>query len=129
MMELPVDFRFSSRESSHMQRELMRISDNPYRYYSLFDAAVDSIISRGDVPDAFVEFCENRREVDTHEKPYVILRNCPIDINLPLLDYIDPVSDKRARKLTYVAEGFLLLYAKLMQQEPIGYANVKDGDI
>ncbi|KAK3363849.1 hypothetical protein B0T25DRAFT_627850 [Lasiosphaeria hispida] len=32
-------------------------------------------------------------------------------------------------KKTFVAEGFLLLYAKLMQQEPIGYLNVNDGDI
>ncbi len=37
--------------------------------------------------------------------------------------------DKRNRKLTYVAEGFLLIYARLAGQEPIGYINVNDGDI
>jgi len=39
------------------------------------------------------------------------------------------VIDKRKNKRTFVAEGFLLLYAKLMSQEPIGYINVNDGDV
>ncbi|MEX3763041.1 hypothetical protein [Paraburkholderia phenoliruptrix] len=129
MMELPVDFHFSAQESSHLQQELMGISDNPYRDYASFEAAIDSAISRGSVPGSFIEFCEERRKANTYEEPYVILRNCPIDRDLPFLDYDDPVNDKRARKSTYVAEAFLLLYAKLMHQEPIGYANVNDGDI
>lgn len=69
---------------------------------------------------------KNRNQFDS---PYVHIQGCPIDDYLPFLDYENPVVDKRVNKKTYVAESFLLLYALLMGQEPIGYANVNNGDI
>lgn len=129
MMELNVDFCFTLPESARLQRALAAIDVNPYACYGEFEARVDAVIANGQVPQAFLDCCAARREADSYEHPYVVLRNCPIDADLPYLDFDDPVGDKRARKQTYVAEAFLLLYAKLMGQEPIGYANVNDGDI
>lgn len=129
MMELTVDFCFTPEDSTRLQRALMAIEANPYVRYSDFEAHVDAVIRDGRVPAAFLDCCAGRRDADSYEDPYVVLRNCPIDPELPYLDFDDPVGDKRARKTTYVAEAFLLLYARLMGQEPIGYANVNDGDI
>ncbi|ANN68661.1 hypothetical protein [Bordetella bronchialis] len=129
MMELTVDFCFAPEDSARLQRALTAIGANPYTRYGEFDARVDAVIRHGQVPQAFLDACASLRHADTYESPYVVLRNCPIDADLPYLDFDDPVTDKRTRKKTYVAEAFLLLYAKLMGQEPIGYANVNDGDI
>ncbi|WP_076879658.1 hypothetical protein [Bordetella sp. H567] len=129
MMELTVDFCFTPQDSARLQRALTAIDVNPYARYGQFEAHVDAVIRDGHVPDAFLDCCAARRDADSYEDPYVVLRNCPIDEALPYLDFDDPVGDKRARKRTYVAEAFLLLYARLMGQEPIGYANVNDGDI
>lgn len=129
MVELPVDYQFSSADRATLTNTLLQITTNPYKDYGDFAMHIDRIIERGAVPASFVEFCENRREADMFKEPYVFLRNCPIDDSLPYLDFDEPVIDKRNRKITYVAEGFLQIYAKLMRQEPIGYANVNDGDI
>lgn len=129
MNELPVDFRFTEVEKKSLRNILMTINENPYTNYSKFESAVGDVLNNGGAPDSFVEFCGLQREVDTLEQPCVFLQNCPIDEDLPCLNFDDPVVDKRKRKTTYVAEGFLLIYAKLMRQEPIGYANVNDGDI
>jgi hypothetical protein len=129
MIELPIDFCFTPEDALALQRALISITANPYTAYASFSAAVDAVIDAGAVPAPFMACCETRRRADTYEHPYVVLRNCPIDPSLPYLDFDDPVKDKRTRKTTYVAEAFLLLYAKLMGQEPIGYANVNDGDI
>lgn len=129
MNELPVDFRFSESEGISLRNLLGWIKENPYNNYAGFDLAVDGVLEGGLVPNSFIEFCKDKREADTFEQPFVFLQNCPIDEELPSLDFDNPVADKRNRKKTYVSEGFLLLYAKLMGQEPIGYANVNDGDI
>jgi hypothetical protein len=129
MIELAIDFHFSESESAALRAELLAISANPYTHYAQFDAAVDDVLYNGGIPDSFVKVCEHKHKADSFEEPYMLLRNCPIDENLPVLDFDEPVIDKRNRKKTYVAEAFLLLYAKLMKQEPIGYANVNDGDI
>jgi len=71
----------------------------------------------------------SKRYTNAYRNPYIVLRNCPVDQELPKLDLDDPVVDKRASKTTYVAEAFLLTYAELMGQHPIGYLNVNDGDI
>ncbi len=120
---------FHPQDSARLQRALQAIDANPYARYGEFEAHVDAMIRDGQVPSAFLDCCAARRNADSYEDPYVVLRNCPVDQALPYLDFDDPVGDKRARKNTYVAEAFLLLYAKLMGQEPIGYANVNDGDI
>jgi hypothetical protein len=129
MNELAVDFCFSAKDSSDLQRALMTITTIPYVRYRDFDIDVDALMQRGDVPLALLDCCQAMRRADSYEHPYVVLRNCPVDPALPYLDFADPVNDKRSRKTTFVAEAFLLLYAKLMGQEPIGYANVNDGDI
>ncbi|ELT91129.1 hypothetical protein CAPTEDRAFT_212443 [Capitella teleta] len=77
----------------------------------------------------FKNFCFSKKYTNKYTDPYVLLKNCPVDPDLPELNVDSPVVDKRERKTTYVAEAFLLVYAELMGQQPIGYINVNDGDI
>jgi L-asparagine oxygenase len=102
---------------------------NPYSEYAVFSDAVDDLAASGVAPKRFANFCESRREIDLFDDPYVLMENCPIDRVVPYLDFDEPVLDKRANKKTFVAEGFLQLYAVLMGQNPIGYINVNDGDV
>jgi L-asparagine oxygenase len=128
MLELPIDLVFSDIEREHLTSALRRVSTNPYLNYEDFDAEITEI-GAGGAPERFADLCATKRECSIYEEPYVILRNCPVDDDLPFLSFDSPVLDKRARKKTFVAEGFLLLYAKLMGQQPIGYINVNDGDV
>lgn len=130
MNEMPVDFIFSEAEGQALETALASIRENPYSDYPAFQEAIMRLIRIDHRISAdFRNFCSHRKYADACEEPYVFIRNCPVDRDLPELDLDDPVNDKRLRKKTWVAEGFLLLYALLMDQEPIGYANVNDGDI
>ena len=124
-----VDLVFNERDRIHLQKNLLQLKSNPYTHYESFEKEVDDLIKSGVMPDELVKLCEARKWVDMFTNPYILINNCPIDPHLPYLDFKSPIIDKRNRKLTYVAEGFLLAYAKLMSQEPIGYINVNDGDV
>jgi L-asparagine oxygenase len=130
MTKINTDYVFSIEANKILTSRLLKIQENPYEDYAGFQAQVAAVISEGSaVPDDFHNVCHSKRYSDQHEDPYVFLKNCPIDPDLPMLDLDDPVNDKRSRKTTYVAEAFLMLYANLMGQEPIGYINVNDGDV
>lgn len=90
---------------------------------------VDISADAASVPLRFRDFCSSARSSPEHTNPVVTVANCPLDPQLPQLDYSDPVNDKRKNKNTFVTEAMLVLYALLMGQEVIGYANVNDGDV
>jgi L-asparagine oxygenase len=130
MESVKIDYEFSEVDSKNLTNTLLDIAQSPYSNYTEFCAKVREIADmQGCVPSSFVDFCERKRRVSRFLDPYVMLKNCPVDQEIPFLDLESPVTDKRKRKKTYVAEAFLELYARLMRQEPIGYVNVNDGDI
>ncbi|MFH8981503.1 Fe(II)-2OG oxygenase family protein [Streptomyces varsoviensis] len=125
------DFAFEREETAKLSDLLLQIDTDPYADagYPAFETAVAGLLDDGRIPQRFKEFCDEAREWPKSEHPVITLKGCPIDPDLPYLDFSDPVVDKRRRKKTYVSEAFLLVYALLMKQEPIGYANVNDGDV
>lgn len=130
MKEIELDYIFSPDENTALTNRLLEIQVNPYQAYAEFQTEVAKVIAEGRViPDDFRALCYFKRYADQYKDPYFLIRNCPVDPHLPMLDLDQPVTDKRARKTTYVAEAFLLLYAELMGQQPIGYINVNDGDV
>jgi len=129
MMELPIDYEFSEQENMKLVNSLLSIKQNPYLQYEKFAGAVSVIAQSNEISSSFKDKCINKKNSDLSVDPFFVIRNAPVDPDLPYLDYSSPVTDKRTRKATYVAEGFLQLYAKLMAQEPIGYMNDNDGDI
>lgn len=130
MWEIKADYSFSDEANDALTRRLLGIRTNPYKNYAAFQADVLRVTAEaGPIPQDFRNLCSAKRSVDPFDDPYVLLKNCPVDPELPMLDLDNPVVDKRNRKTTYVAEAFLVLYAELMGQHPIGYINVNDGDV
>ena len=130
MVNIKVDYIFSTEANAAFIQRFLQISANPYKDYGGFRSEVFSLIADSRViPEDFHNLCHAKRYANQYDDPYVLLKNCPVDPDLPMLDLDDPVTDKRNRKTTYVSEAFLMLYAALMGQEPIGYINVNDGDV
>lgn len=129
MNQIPVDYRFTNTEREEIYKILSEIRTNPYKDYDGFSIEVDKLLKKYNISPALKKICEYKRSINSFDDPYVLLKNCPIDKDLPFLDFEEPVLDKRNRKKTYVSEAFLLIYAIYMKQEPIGYINVNDGDI
>ncbi len=103
---ISVDLTFKERDRIHLQKILLQLKSNPYSNYEGFEKDVDGIIKSGGIPDELVRLCEARKVVDMFANPYILMHNCPIDPQLPYLDFKSPVIDKRKKKRSYVAEGF-----------------------
>ncbi len=130
MAEIEVDYIFTAEVNKALTNRLLSIQVNPYKDYAGFQTEVMRVLSEQEVlPEDFLNLCHAKKHANQFDDPYVMLKNSPVDPDLPELDLDNPVVDKRNRKLTYVAEAFLMLYAELMGQEPIGYINVNDGDV
>lgn len=129
LCELAVDHVVDDTERAALERRFLALSASPYREHERFMEEVRAIADAGSVPDGVAGFCHEVKALDRREQPFVLLRNCPIDRDVPVFDFEEPVECKRAVKRTFVAEAFLALYALLVDTPPIGYANVNDGDV
>ena len=57
-----------------------------------------------------------------------VIRNCPIDDEIPELDHDNPVADKYAKKKTFVGEAFLELYNTLGETPLMAYQSRNNGN-
>ncbi|MFE9449945.1 TauD/TfdA family dioxygenase [Streptomyces sp. NPDC006739] len=116
------------RERDELYGALEAVDTSPYADYRAFSTAVRRAAD-GRVPASLAEAAERIREErergvsDTH-----VLRNCPVDKDLPELGHDDPQADKYARKRTFVGEGFLELMAQLTRTPLMSYATRFRGD-
>lgn len=127
--ELNVDFVFEDQERQSLVESLLGLTANPYRAYPAFRVQVRDIVTSLPGLRRFRDFIEYRRSVSSYEHPFVFIKNAPIDPELPEFGILDPVQEKYRKKKTFVAEGFLQLFADLAGQHPISYRNVNDGDV
>lgn len=127
--ELNPLFRFTSEENAALCGRLLEIKVNPYKAYLPFKTAVRQAIASSDAISRFREAVALYRSQSSYESPFFFVENCPIDPFLPVFGNDDPVTEKYLKKKTYVAEGFLQMFAELSSQHPISYVNVNDGDI
>ncbi|MEU6392961.1 TauD/TfdA family dioxygenase [Streptomyces sp. NPDC046939] len=120
---------FSDAERAQLSAVLGSVAKNPYEDYEDFSRAVGDVIARGEVPAFFTDLCgrihadRSSGACDAH-----VVRNCPLDDEIPLLDLDDPVADKHARKKTFVGEAFLELFAQLVRTPLLSYATRFNGD-
>lgn len=121
-------YLMTDREKDELYGVLETIGTSPYDDYHAFSAAVRQV-TEGNVPKSLVQAAERIRSdraegiSDTH-----VLRNCPVDKELPELGHEDPQADKYARKRTFVGEGFLELVAQLTRTPVMAYATRFNGD-
>ncbi|MFE7274772.1 hypothetical protein [Streptomyces sp. NPDC057623] len=128
-MDIPVGFTFSEEEKAAARTLLLAVDTSPYRDYEGFEREVRESVAPQMSSSRFAEHCTRVKKVHGFAEPFVRLANCPVDLQVPPLSFDDPVGDKRRLKTTFVAEGFLLLYAIFMDQVLYAYQNTNDGDI
>lgn len=129
LQEIKPEFVFTSEESEYLLKVFLDIKVNPYTHRAEFKETVAEIIAENNVPQRFKKFVVDQQKRDHREYPFIFIKNCPIDPDLPMLDFENPVEYKREHKKTFVAEAFLECYGLLMDTPPIGYINVNNGDV
>lgn len=102
---------------------------NPYRNYEDFCTEIRKIAQSSTTPPRLREYVAQRQAQSAAENPTGLIKNTPIDSSRPVFDYEEPVLSKHALKTTFVAEGFLTLYAELAGTPGISYENANDGDV
>jgi len=125
------DFVFSPEERKSLTQTLNELSIPSATPYTAYQAYMDAILRlRGDarIPVRFASFCDEIMRRDLKCKPIVVIGNCPIDEILPVFDSEDPVRSKYELKKTFVAEGFLALYAVLTGTALVAHKSVNGGD-
>ncbi len=122
------DFVFNDGERDQLYEAFLHALASPYDDYQGFLKWLEELarVHRGDW--RYASFCEELKERDWAESPIVLVRNCPIDRDLPVFDNSDPVGSKYARKRTFATEAFLTLHAILTGTETFAYASVNGGD-
>lgn len=127
-LEQHVDFVFYDSEKKQLIDFLSEIKINPYSNYYTFMNVIKMLTESDVVPIRFNTFCNSMKMESPTLKPLIFLKNCPIDVNVPIFDYEDPVNSKYQLKKTHITEGFLALYATLMGWPIIAHNSVNNGD-
>jgi L-asparagine oxygenase len=105
------------------------IDANPYRHFEGFRSQVRRRMRSSSIPQVLIEYTERRNRQDPVSTPVGYLRNAPIDPDLPVFDFDEPVVSKYARKHTFIAEAFLTLFAELSGTPAIAHLNINYGDV
>lgn len=129
MQFIGYDFTFTEAEAASLRNALLDVGLSPYQDGYGFIDAVSQLHDDPRTPTRFVDFCEMSMLRDFSTQPFVVIGGAPVDPDLPVFTTEDPVAEKRAMKKTFVAEGFLALYARLTGTEIIGHLSVNDGDL
>ncbi|MFF4960963.1 TauD/TfdA family dioxygenase [Streptomyces sp. NPDC001222] len=108
---------------------LQTVTENPYADYSAFSKAVAVLREGPLVPSAFVNACHSiRNERENGVSDAHVLRNCPLDVDIPVLDHDNPLADKYAKKNTFIGESLMELFAQLTGTPLLAYASRFNGD-
>ncbi|MFD3546480.1 taurine catabolism dioxygenase TauD [Streptomyces sp. NPDC058655] len=122
-------FELTDLQRDELAAALASVTKSPYEDYSAFSRSVADLVDRGDVPEFFttaVAGIRAEREAGTSDAH--VLRNCPIDPVVPVLDHDDPLADKYAKKKTFVGEALLELFAQLAGTPLLAYDTRFNGD-
>ena len=101
------------------------VTADPYVNVNDFKSAISGL----KVPDWFLDICDDWKSKSKIEHPEFLIKNAPIDEQIPILDFKNPVIAKYRLKKTSITEGFLELFGQKCDQTTIGYKNVNTGDI
>lgn len=123
------EFVFTDDERERIEKELLLLTADPYRQYEAHRHQVRRLAADGTVPQRFLDYVATLEERDRDARPVVVLKNVPYDRDVPPFDFDEPVESKYKLKTTFLAEGFLALFAELAGTPAIGYVNVNAGDV
>jgi L-asparagine oxygenase len=116
-------------EHDELGKALGAFTTNPYRDYLRFHQEIAEFATAGPVPVSLIDICDAiRADRQAGTVPVHVVRNCPIDPDVPELDEDDPIADKYAKKKTFVGEALLALVAQLTGTPLMAYGSRNHGD-
>ncbi|WP_133649095.1 TauD/TfdA family dioxygenase [Paraburkholderia flava] len=122
-------FEFSDEEKDALFEVLCSVKESPYKDYFAFHRSIGALTANHKVPDFFLNLCEQIRVDRSKEKRYAhLLRNVPLDEDIPVFDQNDPVHDKYEKKKSFVGEALLDLFAQLTETPLLAYETRNNGD-
>lgn len=120
---------FNEEQHAKLCRALGSLSAiSPYFDYKKFQTKMVSNVNEGTLPKFFFELCEGIRADRAQGRHVHLLRNCPVDADIPNLNHDDPVKDKYRLKKTFLGEAFLGTFAQVLESPLLSYASRNNGD-
>ncbi len=121
--------QFSDIQKEELSKLIGTITTSPYKNYRLFKQSITQLIENGQVPSFFVQACEQVRQERKYQGINAhLLRNVPLDTVIPEFDQSDSVNDKYAKKMTFVGEALLEMFAQLTDSPLLAYRTRNNGD-
>jgi L-asparagine oxygenase len=126
---MQLTYAFTDAERDDLRAVLRTVGTHPYKDPVGFSQEVAELNDGSRVPPALIEVTDRiRTDRETGASLAHALRNCPLDDHIPLLDQDDPLTDKYAKKTTFVAEAFLQLFGHLVRTPLLSYGMRFNGD-
>ena len=119
----------SNSDKESLIKNLSETNINPYECYKDFKEHIHSLIIDNKIPPDLLQMIKEikiQREHDI-EKAFLI-KNCPLDYEIPIFDHLKPVEDKYIKKKTFIGEGFLEIFSELSDNPLLAYDTRNNGD-
>ncbi len=124
-----VTFTIDSEDKKVLNKLFSEIRFNPYKDYINFKKSINDMIQIKKIPNNILKISnEIKYNRDNDIEKSFLIRNCPIDIDIPIFDHSDPVNDKYIKKKTFISESFLELFSQLVDNPLLAYDTRNNGD-
>lgn len=120
---------FTEKEHRELCSALSNVASiSPYAQYPKFRERMVRNVQENVIPEFFTALCERIRADRENGNHVHVLKNCPVDKDIPELNHDDPVNDKYRLKKTFLGEAFLGTFAYLLNNPLLSYASRNNGD-
>jgi len=120
-------FTFKNEEKTNLEK-LLQHSPNPYSKYMEFKSYIELNVLPN-ISSRFQDFCKKIVESrKNNTDPVSLIKNCPLDAEIPLFNHDNPVMDKYEKKKTFISEAFLQLFNDLTETPVLAYTTRNNGD-
>ncbi len=121
-------FTFSDAERAQLSALFGAIGLSPYTDYPAFKRRVADRIADGALPAFFIQLCDRIAAERAEGRRIQVLKNCPVDRDLPELSLEEPLADKYRAKRSFVGETFLEAFAHVLGNPLLAYQTRSNGD-
>lgn len=121
-------YTLDNHEKEHLTNEFMKVTFKPYSNYMDFKSEILNVVLA--VKDTnlynFLLYIKESRKVDKGKA--FLIKNCPIDENVPIFNHKNPLEDKYNVKKSFIGEGFLEFFSLVTDNPLLAYDTRNFGD-
>jgi len=122
-------YSFTDEERVSIENALVDVSKiSPYDNEKLLQDEIQKIIDNKSLPDFFINLCNEIKKERKNNRRTHVIKNCPIEYDIPDLNLDNPVKDKYKLKKSFIGESFLAVFNKLLETPLFSYASRNNGD-